>query len=63
MIALAVLSWATLAVLLGAFLRMVLRSDAGFGAAGRGRHESRPERGSPPAIPPRSVSSYDALRP
>ena len=37
LIALLVLFWGTLAALVAVFLRMALRSDAGWGAGGRGR--------------------------
>jgi hypothetical protein len=52
MLVVLVLSWATLAVFLIVFLRMALRPDAGFGAAGRGRkrpHGLRPG-GTPAAV-------------
>jgi len=56
---LAVLFWGTLAVLVAVFLRMALRSDAGFGAVGRGTRDRNlpPRVGIPPvAMPPRHVS-------
>jgi hypothetical protein len=61
MVALVVIAWGTLAVLVAVFLRMALRPDAGFGAAGKGRdrrHDVRPR--SPPAGAPRRLGSPQA---
>ncbi len=44
LLALVTLSWATLAALSALFLRMAMRSDAGWGAAGRGRDRASPPR-------------------
>lgn len=56
---LAVVFWATLGTLIAVFLKIALRSDAGFGAVGRGRlgrRELRRGAGVPPvAIPPRHI--------
>jgi len=56
---LAVLCWASLAGLTTLFLRMAMRSDAGFGGAGRGRERGKPTRAgiTPVAVPPRHVTS------
>jgi len=47
-IGLALLCWGTLAVLVGVFVRVAMRPDAGFGAAGkrRGRHRDSGPAGS-----------------
>ncbi len=37
LVLLALLCWSSLAVLVALFLRLALRDDAGYGAAGRGR--------------------------
>ena len=59
LIVLAVLFWASLAGLAILFVRMAMRSDAGYGAVGRGRDRRRLTRAgiSPVAVPPRHVTS------
>ncbi len=63
MVALAILSWATLAVLVGVFLRMAMRPDAGFGAGSEMQKGRRPTRHRPRSpIPPRGDAAWAALR-
>ncbi len=64
MLALAVLCWATLAVLVAVFLRMAMRPDAGFGAGGQGRNRrpGRPAKRSSPATSPPNDAAWAALR-
>lgn len=60
MVALAILSWATLAVLVGVFLRMAMRPDAGFGAGG----EMRKGRPGPTPLPFRpGAATYPSRTP
>jgi hypothetical protein len=64
-VVLAVLVWGTLAGLADVFLRMAMRPDAGYGAAGRERNRHRrPTRDgvTPVVIPPRQVSLHSAHR-
>lgn len=63
---LVVLTWGSLAALVGVFLSLALRPDAGYGAAGKffGRGRAMPPRTgvTPVAIPPRHVSRSFAHR-
>jgi hypothetical protein len=64
MVALAILTWATLAALVGVFLRMAMRPDAGFGAGGE-RRNGRPgaTRHRPRSpLAPRNDAAWAALR-